>query len=403
MRSFSFKNSFMKKKVLFIIGTLQSGGVSKSMVSLLNAWDRTKYDTTLLLCCKAGDVFSQFVPKDVRVIYDPVMENVMGGFGSAKWLLQHGHPLLALGVFIRLVLSRISRSWSGWLISRMMPVVSNEEYDLIVDYGGQQILYYMIDKLKGKKKVTFFHNDYSKWPYYYSMDKRYYPKVDRIYSISRICVDALKRYFPDCESKIGLMENISSPALIQRQSEEALPKSVSDTLKQHQLVLASLGHFIRRKGADFSITAAKILAEQGIDFIWLIIGQTPEKDLLADIHRKGLDNCFLLVGVQPNPYPYLRAADIYVHPSRFEGKSIALDEAKILCKPIVVTNFSTVHDQFEDGVNASICEMDGTDLANKILSLYKNMTKRDCYISYLKNHIQDNTKEVEKLYQLLEP
>lgn len=317
------------------------------------------------------------------------------------WLLCHGHLVLSFGVILRLLLSRFSRSYAGWLISRMMPVVCHESYDMIVDYGGQQQLYYMVDKLNGRKKITFFHSDYSKWPYYYGMDKRYYPLVDHIFTISQVCVNTLKKYFPDCSQKISLMENISSPSLIYRQSNEPLPEGIADRISHQELVLASLGHFIRRKGADFSIDAAKILKRKDVDFIWMIIGQTREKDLIEKIKELGLQNQFLFVGVQPNPYPYLKAADIYVHPSRFEGKSIALDEAKILCKPIVVTNFSTVNDQFENRVNASICKMAGEDVANKIFELYKKIELREYYQNYLENHIRDNSSEVNKLYDLL--
>ena len=57
-----------RKKVLFIVGTLQSGGVSKSLVNLLNVWDSEKYETSLLVCCKEGDVFSEFIPPCVTVL-----------------------------------------------------------------------------------------------------------------------------------------------------------------------------------------------------------------------------------------------------------------------------------------------------------------------------------------------
>ncbi|WP_083793802.1 glycosyltransferase [Hallella bergensis] len=97
----------------------------------------------------------------------------------------------------------------------------------------------------------------------------------------------------------------------------------------------------------------------------------------------------------------MRQADIYVHPSRFEGKSIALDEAKILCKPIIVTNFSTVSAQFEDRVNANICAMDGNALAHAILNLYEDGLLRQKYVDYLKTHIHDNSSEVQKLYKFL--
>ena len=394
----------MKKKVLFIIGSLQSGGVSKSMVSLLNAWDTEKYDTSLLLCCKDGDVFSDYLPKNIQLIYNPVIEHVMGGFSSLKWLLAHGHFLLCLGVLLRLILSRISRTLASELIAKMMPVVSDVHYDLIVDYGGQQLLYYMVNKLSATKKVSFFHSDYSKWPFYYNADKKYYPLVDHIFTISQICVDSLKNFFPNCAEKVSIMENISSPVMIRRQSLESIGnfKVQIDQMKADgNTILCTIGHICRGKGFDFAIEASDILKRNGIKFKWVFIGKVLEEDLLKFITDKGLDDNILLVGIQSNPYPYISLSDIVVHPSRFEGKSIALDEAKILCKPIVVTNFSTVGDQFESGKNGTICEMSGKAVANAVIELINNPSLQDSYRMYLESHIVDNSSEVNKLYKYL--
>ena len=394
----------MKKKVLFIIGSLQSGGVSKSMVSLLNAWDTEKYDTSLLLCCKDGDVFSDYLPKNIQLIYSPVIEHVMGGLSSLKWLLAHGYFLLCLGVLLRLILSRISRPLASELIARMMPVVSNVHYDLIVDYGGQQLLYYMVNKLSSTKKVSFFHSDYSKWSFYYNADKKYYPLVDHIFTISQTCVDSLKHFFPNCADRVSIMENISSPTIIRQQSLESIGefKVQIDQMKADgNTILCTIGHICRGKGFDFAIEASDILKRNGINFKWLFIGKVLEEDLLKLIADKELDDNILLVGIQSNPYPYIGISDIVVHPSRFEGKSIALDEAKILCKPIVVTNFSTVGDQFENGKNGTICEMSGKAVANAIIELINNPTLQDSYRTYLGTHIVDNSREVNKLYTYL--
>lgn len=394
----------MKKKVLFIIGSLQSGGVSKSMVSLLNAWDTEKYETSLLLCCKDGDVFSDYLPKNIQLIYSPVIEHVMGGFSSLKWLLAHGYFLLCLGVLLRLILSRMYRPLASELIARMMPVVSDVHYDLIVDYGGQQLLYYMVNKLSATKKVSFFHSDYSKWSFYYNADKKYYPLVDHIFTISQTCVDSLKHFFPNCADRVSIMENISSPTIIRQQSLESIGefKVQIDQMKADgNTILCTIGHICRGKGFDFAIEASDILKRNGINFKWLFIGKVLEEDLLKLIADKELDDNILLVGIQSNPYPYIGLSDIVVHPSRFEGKSIALDEAKILCKPIVVTNFSTVGDQFENGKNGTICEMSGKAVANAIIELINNPTLQDSYRTYLGTHIVDNSREVNKLYTYL--
>ena len=386
----------MKKRILFMIGTLQSGGVSKSIVNLLNVMDCATYDVHLLLLDRAGDILSPYLPSDITVHVNREIENLHRGLSGIRALVFTGHLWLALGSLIRMLLSKFSRAWAGRWLAYLMPRFTELSFDLIVDYGGQQQLYYMVDKLDGKKKITFFHNDYSKWPYYYAADRLYYPKVDQILSISQTCVDVLKAYFPDCKDKISVMQNISSPVLITKQANETVDLPIAP------LSLVSLGHIMRRKGTDFSIDAAKILQKKGVEFKWMLVGKVVEKDLIRRIEQEGLADCFVVLGIRSNPYPYIKAADIYVHPSRFEGKSIALDEAKILCKPIVVTNFSTVNDQFEDRVNASICEMNGGALADAIIELATHKELRQSYVTYLNANIVDNSSEVEKLYTFID-
>ncbi len=379
-----------------MIGTLQSGGVSKSIVNLLNVMDRTTYDVHLLLLDRAGDILSPYLPSDITVHVNREIENLHRGLRGVRALLFTGHLLLAFGSLLRMLMSKISRAWAGRWLAYLMPRFTDLTFDLIIDYGGQQQLYYMVDKLDGKKKITFFHNDYSKWPYYYAADRLYYPKVDQILSISQTCVDVLKAYFPDCKDKISVMQNISSPVLITKQANETVDLPIAP------LLLVSLGHIMRRKGTDFSIDAAKILQKKGVEFKWMLVGKVVEKDLIRRIEQEGLADRFVVLGIRSNPYPYIKAADIYVHPARFEGKSIALDEAKILCKPIIVTNFSTVNDQFEDRVNASICEMNGDALADAIIELAANKELRQSYVAYLNAHIVDNSSEVEKLYAFID-
>lgn len=386
----------MKRRILFMIGTLQSGGVSKSIVNLLNTMDRTTYDVHLLLLDRVGDILSPYLPSDITVHVNREIENLHRGLRGVRALLFTGHLLLAFGSLLRMLMSKISRAWAGRWLAYLMPRFTDLTFDLIIDYGGQQQLYYMVDKLDGKKKITFFHNDYSKWPYYYAADRLYYPKVDQILSISQTCVDVLKAYFPDCKDKISVMQNISSPVLITKQANETVDLPIAP------LLLVSLGHIMRRKGTDFSIDAAKILQKKGVEFKWMLVGKVVEKDLIRRIEQEGLADRFVVLGIRSNPYPYIKAADIYVHPARFEGKSIALDEAKILCKPIVVTNFSTVNDQFEDRVNASICEMNGGALADAIIELATNKELCQSYVAYLNAHIVDNSSEVEKLYAFID-
>lgn len=394
----------MRKRILFIIGILDTGGVSKSMLSLLNVIDKEKYEVSLLMMNTSG-AFSDQIPTGVRVLSDSRLTALTSGFSGVKDLISFRkgigfHPLLAILSLIRFIFSFIDKSLAGVFLARISPKITDESFDLIVDYNGQQDLYYMVDKLKGKQKITFFHSDYRKWRYYEKADWKYFGQVDGIYTISEECVSALKEVFPEYTDKFHLMENISSPSLINKLADELIEPALIK--QQHDFIIASLGYVSIGKGSELAIQVAKKLKEVGISFEWWFIGGvTNDWDYQGFVKKNGLEDNVKFLGVKANPYPYLKRADLYVHLSKFEGKSIALDEVKVLCKPIVVTNFSTVHDQFEDRVNASICEMTVEDATDKITELIHNTSLRQSYIDYLKQHIVDNSNEIEKIYSLL--
>ncbi len=384
------------KNVLFIISNLQTGGVSKSMTSLINVIDRERYDVSLMIVSPSGPLM-ELLPKDLRIITNPVWAALTDRLAGVSKLLRLGHPLLAAGHCIRLLTSCFSKSIAGIMIARMMPAI-NEDFDVIVDYNGQQQLYYMIDKLKAKKKITFFHSDYAKWPYYYNADKRYYPKVDRIFAISDECANSLKRFFPEQSDKIGLIENISSVCLIERMANVKVNDMDSKSCR-----LLTIGHVCENKGIYWAIEAASILKTRGIDFMWYFIGSVDKKDEYENLCRKNcVDDRIQFLGIRTNPYPYIKKATIIVHPSKFEGRSIALDEAKLLCKPIVVTNFSTVKDQFTNHENASICEMNPVGIADSIEELLSNTDLQEYYKHNLQMTIRDNSDEINKLYKVFD-
>ena len=382
------------KKILFIIGNMETGGVSKSMVSLINVIDRKKYDITLLIVVPCG-ILMDLLPDDLKIVTNKDMSLLTKGLYGLFPLFKRGKLWLMLGSMLRLFLSSIDKSSAGWLLAKLYPVIDGE-YDIIVDYNGQQQLYYMVDKLEARIKVTFFHSDYEKWSYYYRMDRKYYPKVDAIFTISEKCVDSLKRVFPFASQKIRLMENISSLALIEQMSHKMV-----DFPKTTKYRFLTLGHLCQNKGTDLAILAATILQARDINFCWYFIGNTVESQKFMKLAKElKVEQRVVFLGTTPNPYPYIKAVDLFIHTSLFEGKSIALDEAKLLCKPIVVTNFSTVHDQFEDHVNATIVEMTPESIANGIEELLMNQNLQRTYIQNLKEQQRDNVNEVQKLYSL---
>lgn len=376
---------------------MESGGVSKSMSSLLNVIDTDKYDVDCFISSPTG-IFMDTIPASVNILTDKKTTLAFSSFpANIVKLVKHGFWMTACLRVVAACLMLINKGYGGWVLSKILPEIPIK-YDLAVDYNGQHQLYYLIDRIKSKKKITFFHSDYEKWAYYYSLDKLYMPKSDAVFTISEQCTLSLKKYFPSIKEKIGVFENMTPVKLI----ESLASGTVADPLVNSCITLITVGHVTETKGSLLALKAAKILKSNGLDFKWYFLGSLQERNLYKNLLQElQLGDNIVFMGLRKNPYPYINQATILVHPSQFEGKSIALDEAKILGKPIVVTNFSTVNDQFTDRVNASICEMTAEDVAKNILELLENEELRNKYIANLKENQKDNTAEIEKLYQFL--
>ena len=91
-----------------------------------------------------------------------------------------------------------------------------------------------------------------------------------------------------------------------------------------------------------------------------------------------------------------------MQPSRYEGKSVVIDETKILKKPIVVTNYPTVKDQIMDGKEGMIVDMAPEGIAQGIISMLQNENLRNEYVNFLSSQEYGNQAEIEKYLELID-
>ncbi|MBQ2812853.1 MAG: glycosyltransferase [Clostridia bacterium] len=167
-------------------------------------------------------------------------------------------------------------------------------------------------------------------------------------------------------------------------------------------ILLTVGRMAPPKGYDIAVDAASILAENGVDFKWFAIGKGEHQaEIEQKIKEKNLEDKFILLGERANPYPYINGCDIYVQPSYYEGKSIAIDEAKCFAKPIVATRFTTVLDQLADGETALLAEIDAKSVAEKIMQLMAEEKLREHLSENLKKEKLGNEEEINKFYKML--
>ncbi len=381
----------MMKKILIVIHDMRIGGAQKSLLSFLQCLEahesRTAYELHLLLLNPVGEFLAQ-LPESV-ILEEP---------GRAlRWMGMHLSPTLVLKHFslrgligeglwmLRKALQRFPKGlnatqklWHSW--KRLIPE-RDGDYDVAIAYIDGVSSYYTMDKVFAKKKVLWLHSDYQKQGYEPGFDRLYYECCHGIITVSEECRETLRRAHPEQAEKMQVLENISSSAMVGLRSREG---SCPEFAAAKGLKLLTVGRLHEQKGIDIAVEAAKCLRDAGADFLWLAVGEGSERPKLdALIARYGLENHFKLVGARENPYIYMRECDILVQPSRIEGRSIVLDEAKMLEKPIVVTNYPTVGDAVEHGVTGWVTDMTGPAIAEGILRLQGDAELREAIVKRL--------------------
>ena len=291
-------------------------------------------------------------------------------------------------------LNTVQRLWRAWC--KYIPV-RKQHYDLAVSYVDGFSNYYVIDKVSADRKILWVHNEYEKLGYNAKFDWTYFEKADDLVTISEECVESLKRVFPEFSNKTHLLYNISSSKMIRAMADRGQPKEYAGK----ENILVSVGRLNEQKGFDLAVRAAANMKRKGLEFTWFIIGEgEQEKDLRKQIADEDLEKNVQLLGLRKNPYPYIQFADVFVQPSRYEGKSIVLDEAKILEKPIVVTNYTTVYDSVTNGINGTITEFDEYKLADAIIEMLSYKHLRDEYSQCLKNENNVENQVVQEYLKL---
>ncbi|KIV75317.1 Capsular polysaccharide biosynthsis protein [Bacillus mycoides] len=391
----------MKKDVLFVINNLNCGGAEKSLISLLNTMDYSRYNVDLFLFKHEG-LFLNKIPKQVNVLEEPSEYQLfdMPIKAAIMKCLRQGRLDIALsrvcaGYIFKSEKNKARCEQRVWrYLSKSLQNIS-KKYDVAIGYLEKNPVYFCVDKVNANKKIGFIHTDYDKLGMDPNIDMGYFRSLDHIVTVSEECANVLKQRFSIYNDKIGVIHNIVSPSTINKMSQEKVD------LERKGVKLVSVGRLSHEKGFDLAIEACKNLVGDGYEIKWYIIGEGEGRGKLEKmIEENQLQDHFLLLGLKENPYPYIREADIYVQPSRFEGKSIAIDEAKILHKPIVLTNFSTAKDQIKNEENGLIIDMDAHSLSEGIKKLIHNEELRNKLIKNLSDEELGTESEIKKLYTL---
>lgn len=399
-----------KPRIFIAMHYMEIGGAETALVGLLNALDPARVDVDLFLYDHRGEMM-QFIPEWVNllpqirkysVLERPIVELVKRGFWGiaaarmwAKRISKVAYKRSGSKLENNGGLDKMSKCTTP-LLPKINPSMT---YDLAISFLTPHRI--VAEKVKAKKKIAWIHTDYTRVWVDAEAELKVWQKYNYVASISGDVTNTFLQVFPSLAPKIVEIENILSPSFVRKRAE--LQDVDKEFRHEGAITLLSVGRFSDAKNYDNVPDICKrLINKTKLNIRWYIIGYGGVEALIRQkIKEAGMEEHVILLGKRSNPYPYIKACDIYVQPSRYEGKSVTVREAQMLCKPVVVTNYPTAPSQIRSGIDGVIVPIDNEGCANGLAEVICDKPLQERIIAHLKTHDYGNESEVEKIYTLI--
>lgn len=403
----------MRKKILFVINTMGRAGAETALIGLLKKLKSMgQYDLFLYVIIPCGELFDR-VPKGVHILNKRFSRGSVLSPNGHLWIageviysfFYHFTGFRLLGYMIRNLREQKASGrrlqydkllWRLLAAGRPQPA---ETYDLAVAYIEGAATYYVADQVKAHHKAAFIHIDYQKAGYTPWMDQDCYQGMERIFVVSSEVGEKFIRVYPQYWDKVRVFHNLLDPDEIHRKAKEG-----SGFLDRFDGIrLLTVGRLHYQKGYDIAIQALAKLREDGYKVRWYVIGEGLEKNNLERLIKKyKVEDSFILLGAKDNPYPYMKQADIYVHATRFEGRSIAIEEAQILGKAIVASDGTGNTEQIISGYDGLLLSLEVGQLACALEHLMDHPRLLKKYAKHATEKKLEFPGELESMLSMLE-
>ncbi|MGL5057182.1 MAG: glycosyltransferase [Fusobacteriaceae bacterium] len=391
-------------KSIFIASyDMEIGGVERSLVSMLNNFDFKNNNVDLFLHSQTGELMT-LLSNDINLIPEigeyktfrcgikNVFKNRYFKIGIARLL---GKLESKLFCFKNSKVENLSEYQYIWKRAIKNLPQLEKEYDVAISYLWPHN--FIAEKVKARKKIAWIHTDYSTIRVDRVEDLKIWSKYDTIIAISSEALNTFLKMYPTLKDRCIVVQNITSPKFVKNLSKE----KTAEVFSKDCFNIVSVARFSYAKGIDNAISALQILKSKGYKNIkWYVVGYGGDEKMLKELCKKySLENEFIFLGKKTNPYPYIAQCDLYVQPSRYEGKAVTVLEAQILNKPVLITNYPTAASQIIHGVDGEIVELSINGIASGIERFYKNKELLEKYKINCSEKNFENKEELEKLYE----
>lgn len=393
------------KKVLFVLSSMNIGGVEKSLLSLLSTFPKDKYYVTILLLNKKGG-FLEYLPYWVNVeeadwfkYVNPII--MQPPQITVKNYIKENRFFKAISFMKDYFFSKYMGNRYIYYKNILKEIPEcNDEYDIAISYAGptEIIDAYVAKKVKAKKKVAWVHFDVSKHLINKKLYETLYKNYEKIFVVSNEAKKKLIDKISGIEKKAEVFLNIVSENLINEMAEEEQEVKYDNSF----INIVTVGRLSKEKGQDIAIETLRLLKNDGYKIRWYCVGDgNTRKEYEELIKKYELEKDFILVGAKLNPYPYIKNADIYVQPSRYEAYCTTISEAIVLKKIIIATDVNGVNEQINNtcGIVVDICYK---DIARGIKAIVDNKILKNRIINNIRKEKVNKDKKIKEFFKYLD-
>lgn len=397
------------KRILILSQCMEIGGAERALLGLLHSFDTNNFDIDLFLCRHTGELYkdmpecinilpanqSQYLAIPMKdLIFKKQFQMLYGRLKSKILAKQKVKQLNLKGD------NQVELLYSHKYTYEYMDYINpNIKYDLAISFLTPH--YICLNKCNAKKKIAWIHTDYSTTHIDIETELDMWKQYDHIVSISDKVTESFLKKMPTLKDKIIRIDNIVTEESIIKQSDVFSTSEMSRVNNEH--ILCSIGRFSHAKNFDNVPAICKHIVDTGINIKWYLVGYGGDEGLIRNkIQEYNMEDHVIILGKKMNPYPYIKACDLYVQPSRYEGKAVAVREAQILNKPVIITDFPTAHSQLVNYYDGIIVPLDNIGCAEGIINVIKDKELQERLMTNTKNTNYSNSSEIEKIYKLME-
>lgn len=386
-----------KKKVAILLPWLKMGGTNKIALHFMK--ELSLYcDVTLILSEHTGELLSQ-LPENIHLVVD-TMRPFKDVFKEDLRKLRIGKLVQDTIYYGRIKAKKDSVDNYRYLVQRH-GYICDTEFDCAISYHGQspERLLNLLYRTHAKKKVAWIHGEFSNTVDHCCRMNAYYDQLDHMFFVSNHTLNSFLARFTMDRSKCMVYYNpIDKQEILDKAELPCEPEFDPAFIN-----LLTVGRISAEKGQDMIPAVTRKILDAGHKVRWYVVGdgdtRARAEELICEHHVE--DNVILL-GMRTNPYPHMKACDIYVQPSYTEGYSTTICEAGMLGKAIVGTKPSGgIHDQITNGEDGFIVDATVDGLTDGILTLIENEALRHQFETEIQKKNFEGKGEIRKFLAFL--